>query len=65
MLVVLEGLKKEIDSVKAIGSMVVGVTCEKPNVLELDEYAEGTAECVSQHQWSASRSRAVESVKEG
>ena len=25
---------------KAIGSMEVGVTCEEPNVLELDEYAE-------------------------
>ena len=38
---VLKGLKGEIDSVKAIGSMEVGVTCEEPNVLELDEYAEG------------------------
>ena len=37
---VLEGLKRELDSVKAIGSMEVGVTCEEPNVLELDEYAE-------------------------
>ena len=37
---VLKGLKREIDSVKAIGSMEVGVTCEEPNVLELDEYAE-------------------------
>ena len=37
---VLKGLKREIDSVKASGSMEVGVTCEEPNVLELDEYAE-------------------------
>ena len=37
---VLKGLKREIDSVKANGSMEVGVTCEEPNVLELDEYAE-------------------------
>ena len=37
---VLSGLKREIDSAKAIGSMEVGVTCEEPNVLELDEYAE-------------------------
>ena len=34
------GLKREIDCVKAIGSMEVGVTCEEPTVLELDEYAE-------------------------
>ena len=37
---VLKGLKREINSVKAIGSMEVGVTCEEPNVLELDDYAE-------------------------
>ena len=37
---VLKGLKREIDSLTAIGSMEVGVTCEEPNVLELDEYAE-------------------------
>ena len=37
---VLKGLNREIDSVKAIGSMEVGVTCEEPNVSELDEYAE-------------------------
>ena len=55
----LKGLKREIDSVKAIGLMEVGVICEEPNVLELDEYAEKAAECVSQHQWSASRSRVV------
>ena len=36
----LKGLKKETDSVEAIGSMEVDVTCEEPNVLELDEYAE-------------------------
>ena len=35
-----EGLEeREIDSVKAIGPMEVGVICEEPNVLELDEYA--------------------------
>ena len=32
--------EKLIDSVKAIGSMEAGVTCEEPNVLEFDEYAE-------------------------
>ena len=37
MLAVLEGLKREIDSVKAIRSTEVGVTCD---VLELDEHAE-------------------------
>ena len=37
---VLKGLKREVDSVKAIGSMEVGDTCEEPNMLELDEYAE-------------------------
>ena len=36
----LKGLKREMDSVKAIGSMKVGVTCKEPNVLEHDEYAE-------------------------
>ena len=40
VLAVLKGLKTEVDTVKAIGSMEVGVTCEEPNVLELDEYAE-------------------------
>ena len=40
MVAVLKALKREIDSVKSIGSMEVGVTCEEPNVLELDEYAE-------------------------
>ena len=43
---VLKGLKREIDSEKAIGSMEVGVTCEEPNVLEHDEVAERAAECV-------------------
>ena len=38
---VLKGMKREIDSVKAIGSMEVGVICEEPDVLELDEHAEG------------------------
>ena len=37
---VLKRLKREIDSVKAIGSIEVGVTCEEPNVLELAESAE-------------------------
>ena len=36
----LKGLKSEIDSAKAIGSLEIGVTCEEPNVLELDEYTE-------------------------
>ena len=35
-----EGSDEEIDSVTAIGSMEVGVTCEEPTVLELDGYAE-------------------------
>ena len=34
------GLKREIDSLKAVGSMEVGVPCEESNVLEIDEYAE-------------------------
>ena len=33
-------LKNEIDSAKAIGSVEIGVTCEEPHVLELDEYTE-------------------------
>ena len=37
---VLKVQKREIDSVNAIGSIEVGVTCEEPNVLELDKYAE-------------------------
>ena len=37
---VLKGLKRGIDSEKAIGSMEVGVTCEEPNVPCLDESAE-------------------------
>ena len=40
VLAVFKGLKREIDYVKAIGSMEVGVACEEPNVPELDEYAE-------------------------
>ena len=40
VLSVLKGLKNEIDSARAIGSMEIGVTCEEPNVLELDEYTE-------------------------
>ena len=52
---VLKGLKREIDSVKAIGSMEVGVTCEEPNVSELDEY-QNVFDSISR----VSRSRAVE-----
>ena len=37
---VLKGLKSEVDSVKEIGSVEVGIICEQSNVLELDEYAE-------------------------
>ena len=33
-------IQNEIDSAKAVGSMEVGVTCEEPNVLELDEFTE-------------------------
>ena len=33
-------MEHEADSVKAIGSMEVGIICEGPNLLELDEYAE-------------------------
>ena len=39
VLAVLTSLKKEIDSVKATGSMKVGVVCDEPNVLKIDEYA--------------------------
>ena len=35
-----EGLEERFDSVKAIGSMEVGVTCQEHDVRELDEYAE-------------------------
>ena len=34
MVAVFKGLTTEIDSVKAIGSMEVGVTCEEPNVFD-------------------------------
>ena len=44
---VLKGLKREIDPVKAIGSMEVGVTCEEPNALEFDEYAEELPMCLT------------------
>ena len=37
---VLKRPMREMDPVRAIGSMEVGVTCEVPNVLELDDYAE-------------------------
>ena len=40
VIAVLTSLKREIDSAKTIGSMEVGVTCEEPNVLELDGCAE-------------------------
>ena len=63
---VLKGLKREIDSVKAIGSIEVGVTCEEPNVLELDESAEELQNVFDSISGvSASRSRAVECVEEG
>ena len=37
---VLQGMKRVIDSVKAIRSMEVGITCEEPNVPELEKYAD-------------------------
>ena len=40
VIAVQRSMKREIDSAKAIGSMEVGITCEEPNVLELDEHAE-------------------------
>ena len=40
LIAVLKGLKGEIDSVKAIGSMEDGVTFQEPNEPELDENAE-------------------------
>ena len=40
VLAVLKGLKREIDSVRVVGSMELAVTGEEPNVLELDDYAE-------------------------
>ena len=40
VIALLKGLKKESGSVKALGSMEVGITCEVPDVPELDEYAE-------------------------
>ena len=40
VLAVMKGLKREIDSVKATGSMEVDVTCEEPKVQGPDEYAE-------------------------
>ena len=40
VLTVLQALKREMDSVNAIGSMEVGLICEESNVLELDEHAE-------------------------
>ena len=38
VLAVFKGLKREIDSVKVVGSMELAVTREEPNVLELDRY---------------------------
>ena len=43
MLSVLKCLKNEIDSAKAVGLLEIGVTCEEPSVLELDEYIAGIA----------------------
>ena len=40
VIAVLKGLKREMNSVKTIVSMEVGITSEEPNVLELCEYAE-------------------------
>ena len=40
VIAVLKGLKREIDSVKAVGFKEVGVICVEPIVLELDGYAE-------------------------
>ena len=40
VLTVLQALKREIDSVKSIGSMEGGFIGEESNVLELDEHAE-------------------------
>ena len=40
-----KGLRMETDSVKATDSMEIGVTCEDPNVLQLDEHSEA-AECI-------------------
>ena len=39
-------LKREMDSVNAIGSMEVGLICEESSVLELDEHAEELQKCV-------------------
>ena len=49
MLSVLKCLKNEIDSAKSMGLMEIGVTCEEPSVLELDEYIAGSAslECAA------------------
>ena len=43
----LKGLNREGDSVKAPCSMEVGVTCEEPNVPDLDLCLTASAECVS------------------
>ena len=40
VLFALKCLKNEIDSATAIRSMEIGITCEEPNELELDEYME-------------------------
>ena len=46
VIAVSKGLKREMDSVKVSGSMKVGITCEKPNVLELDEVRGKIAKCI-------------------
>ena len=62
---VLKGLMRENDSVKAIGSMEVGVTCEEPNVLELDEYAEELQNVFDSISGVRLGFRAVDCVEEG
>ena len=39
-LAVLKGLNRDLESVKALDSVEVGITCEAPNVLERDEFAQ-------------------------
>ena len=57
---VLKGLKRERDSVTAIGSTEVGVICEEPNVLEHAEELQNVLDSISgvrldPELWSASR----------
>ena len=50
---------------KAIGSMELGVICEEPNVLEIDEYAEELQKVFDSISGARPRSRADECVEEG